>query len=508
MEKMSVFIDLLWNRFLLNTVDLPLKVVNPAFWLELGSFVVNGIDYSVAGFIMSDFLLGLGLLFILFISVVFNKNIKNWVLFTSILYLASKWTGILYWVFFTSYSSFTVLNGVYIISLQSEVFKLIIAAIWLACLQLMSFSRASYYLLSYFIIAFGIIAVSSNNLLLLFLCLEGVSLSAYLLALSSQTFGGVSASAKYFIFGSLGSVFILWGIVNLYPMHPSLNVWDIYNAGSEFALAVEWPLSLILIGLLVKLGAAPFHIWLPDVYGGVSMFTIIIYSLLSKSIILFSLLNLIYASGFNYSHFMFIEGIAILSLVAGCYGAIRQFEIKKFIAYSSIVQLGFILSSSADVAFFYIIVYLISLYVFLFSIIDVKVNGKSLTYLSDFRFLKLLKVEIVLFTVSLFSLAGIPPFLGFYSKFLVWLSLIEDIYLFSDVVSIILLITNLLVSVIIIFYYTRLIIAAFTISLNETEKSYFVISKIFSTPLTLVVLNVAFLLIGGFIFNWSLVLIW
>jgi NADH:ubiquinone oxidoreductase subunit 2 (subunit N) len=63
--------------------------------------------------------------------------------------------------------------------------------------------------LAYFVVVFGVIAASSNNLLLLFLCLEGVSLSAYLLALSSQTFGGVSASAKYFVFGSLGSVFML-----------------------------------------------------------------------------------------------------------------------------------------------------------------------------------------------------------------------------------------------------------------------------------------------------------
>jgi len=112
-----------------------------------------------------------------------------------------------------------------------------------------------------------------------------------------------------------------------------------------------------------------------------------------------------------------IEYVAILSLVIGCYNTLKQTDIKRFLAYSSIVHVGFLLSGDLISSFIYLFSYLLASFAFFAVILSLKLNGLELTYLSDFK--KLNTAHRTLLVFALASMAGLPPFAGFYGKMLV-----------------------------------------------------------------------------------------
>jgi NADH-quinone oxidoreductase subunit N len=104
--------------------------------------------------------------------------------------------------------------------------------------------------------------MSADNLIVLLITLEGVSLASYILPTLGQTRGGVIAAVKYFVFGTVGSIYLVWGIANLYATYPSLSLVGLYNllsAGHLFSAQISQAFGLIFIGFLIKLGAAPVH---------------------------------------------------------------------------------------------------------------------------------------------------------------------------------------------------------------------------------------------------------
>lgn len=116
------------------------------------------------------------------------------------------------------------------------------------------------------VLLFSLILLSINNLIMFFIALEGLSLTLYILPTLDRTRGGAVASAKYFAFGTLGSIYILWGIANIFACGLSLNIGEFFNtinilstADFKSWLTLNEYAQLIFIGLLIKLGAAPAH---------------------------------------------------------------------------------------------------------------------------------------------------------------------------------------------------------------------------------------------------------
>ncbi len=223
--------------------------------------------------------------------------------------------------------------------------------------------------MGFLIVGLGIVLVSANNLMLMVVCLEALSLTSYVMATASRTFGSVTSAVKYFVFGTLGSMIVSWGVVNIYTMNTKLDVIEIWRAanGQELSMTARtdlgWAVSVVVLGLLIKLGAAPFHAWVIDVYSGVSTSTLAFYALVVKMILAFILVK--FLAIYESLPIWGIELVAAISLVVGCVGAIRQTQVSRFIAYSSVAQVGFFVVGTSESFVFYVLTYLISLYVFM-----------------------------------------------------------------------------------------------------------------------------------------------
>ena len=148
----------------------------------------------------------------------------------------------------------------------------------------------------------------------------------------------------------------------------------------------------------------------------------------------------------------------ILSLLVGCFMSINQTEIKRLLAYSSVVHVGFLFMGDTSSSILYLLTYVCSSLVVFSVLLTAQLGGKEVIYLNDFKFLRgsgYFNVGCI--TVALASSAGLPPFAGFYGKFLVWSSLIEDIYLSNSIDSYIILFISIAISLVTIFYYMRVI---------------------------------------------------
>lgn len=323
--------------------------------------------------------------------------------------------------------------------------------------------------LTYLVACFGWALLEINDFALFIVCLEGFSLTLYILATVGRTYGGVSASIKYFVFGTLGSILLYWGALNIFELSATMKL-DAIKELTDLSISnivydsfayskLVWAQSFILVGFLIKLGAAPLHQWIADVYAGVPMFVTAFYSTFVK-LILF-ILFLKFAVSFTSTQE--VEYAALFSLVIGCFGTLRQVEIKRFLAYGSITHTGYLLMGDLSATYVYLATYILASLVFFSVLLSLRLNGQELIYLSDLRFVgkSLSQIERTILVLTLASMAGLPPFAGFYGKMSVWMSLIEDIYLFNDFWSFILFITNILTSLIIMFYYAQLMCILF-----------------------------------------------
>jgi NADH-quinone oxidoreductase subunit N len=337
----------------------------------------------------------------------------------------------------------------------------------------------------------SLIIISSFDLLILYIAIELQALAFYALA-AFRTDSVISAEAaiKYFILGAFASILWLWGASLVYGatgltnfLHLSYFTTAAYSLGYE-DLSLMLGVLLILVGLLFKLGIAPFHLWLPDVYQGSPLAVTAFFSTVPK-ISLFFILIKFYYIGLGSTLFMkinssgnfefivanvFVDYINTLFLFCGFFSVligslvgIGQHNIKRLFAYSSIVNAGFIILSlgcgtvyGLESSLIYLIVYIL-LTVNLFAILIVlkMTQGASLFNISHFSEINSPLLGLLL-SLNLFSLAGIPPLLGFHSKLFVYLALMDSGHI----------ILTLLVAVCTIFsafYYVRLVALIFFI---------------------------------------------
>lgn len=318
-------------------------------------------------------------------------------------------------------------------------------------------------MMTYLVACFAWSLLDLEDFALFLVCLEGFSLTLYILATVNRLYGGISAAIKYFVFGTLGSILLYWGSVSIFELTASMNITTIsdlldhsiedFSANYDMYSKAVLAQVFILVGFLIKLGAAPMHQWVADVYAGVPLFVTAFYSIFVKLVlfILFLKFALKFASTKE------IEFVALLSLIVGCFGTLRQVEIKRFLAYGSIAHTGYLLMGDLSATYVYLATYILASFIFFSVLLSVKLNGQEFVYLSDLRFIghspNLLDRAILVIVLA--SMAGLPPFAGFYGKMLVWTSLMEDIYMSNDTWSFVLLLANLLTSLIMMFYYMQ-----------------------------------------------------
>ena len=317
--------------------------------------------------------------------------------------------------------------------------------------------RYEYILFILFAILGSFVLISSDNFLTAFIGLELQSLSLYLMAaFNTKNLKSNEAGIKYFSLGALSSGFLLFGISMIYYDTGSFYMQNLNN----FTTISEIGLSLVLISLFFKVSAAPFHIWTPDVYEGSPTISTLFFASLPKFaslIFLFRVYQELNISGIQSLNYIF-QIVCAISLLVGVYGAITQKVIKRLLAFSSINHIGFMLLGimsyqfmSEGTLFFYLIIYLITtfgIFAVLLNLRTVEGEFSKISQLNGLRFTSNSKSISML--VFFFSLAGIPPFAGFFAKFFILSASITDGFFFLSIVAV-------LSSVIAAFYYLTII---------------------------------------------------
>jgi NADH-quinone oxidoreductase subunit N len=326
----------------------------------------------------------------------------------------------------------------------------------------------------YFIILFvaslgSLLLVAASNFVSLFLGLETLSISLYILvAYRRSRDHSIEAGVKYLILASVSSAFLLFGMGLIYVNTGSLEFDKIAPILSTAVFSSPLLLTgfgMMMVGIGFKLALVPFHMWTPDVYQGAPLPVTTYIATISKGAVMALLLRFFYAiQGFRNPGFvMILTDIAILSMFVGNLLALRQQNVKRLLAYSSIANMGYLLvtllignETGIHAAIFYIVSYMITSFGAFGVITLLSDKHNDADQLVHFRglFWKRPWVAIV-FTLSLLSLAGIPLTTGFIAKFYVVFTGIHS--------GLWLLVISLIInSVIGLYYYLRVITALFS----------------------------------------------
>ena len=326
--------------------------------------------------------------------------------------------------------------------------------------------RYEYILFILFAILGSFVLISSDNFLTAFIGLELQSLSLYLMAaFNTKNLNSNEAGIKYFSLGALSSGFLLFGISMIYFDTASFSFQNLNN----YSTISEVGLALVLIALFFKVSAAPFHIWTPDVYEGSPTISTLFFATLPKFaslIFLFRIYHELNIPKIDSLHYIF-QIVCAISLLVGVYGAITQKIIKRLLAFSSINHIGFMLLAimsyqymSEGTIFFYLIIYLITTFGVFSVILNLRTSEGEITLLTGLNGLKASsRSKAISMLVFLFSLAGIPPFAGFFAKFFILSASINEGFYILSVIAVI-------SSVIAAFYYLSVIKNMF---FNESE---------------------------------------
>ena len=281
-----------------------------------------------------------------------------------------------------------------------------------------------------FVLVGSILLISCEHLLLIYLALELQTFSLFvLIAKNRNSMLSTEAGLKYFILGAISSGIFLLGVSIIYGISLSMSLKDIAFINQDnFILIVAQ--SLILIALLFKLTAVPFHMWAPDVYEGASTEIVALIATVPKISVLIVLMNLNFPSDL-------LLLAAVFSMVFGTLGALNQNKIKRLIAYSGISHMGFILLGIAlfniygqEASFVYLLIYLFMI-IATFSIILIS-PMKNYLIIELSGVIKNNKTVGLTWAILLLSIGGIPPLAGFISKWLLlWTSLNNAFYVGS-----------------------------------------------------------------------------
>ena len=329
-----------------------------------------------------------------------------------------------------------------------------------------------FYILSLFTVLGQMVMMSANNFLIIYLGLEIMSLSLYaLVAFRRDNAVAIEAAMKYFVLGALASGFLLYGISMLYGATGSLDLTEVARVIASGAVnkpVLIFGLVFVVAGLAFKLGAVPFHMWVPDVYQGAPTAVTLMLGgapkLAAFAITMRLLVEALPALVIDWQQMLTI--LSVLSMAIGNITAIMQTNIKRMLAYSTISQVGFILlgllsgvvagadgstTNGYGAAMFYVITYVLTTLGMFGVIMLLSRAGFEADNIDDFKGLNQRSPWFAFVTLLLmFSLAGVPPVVGFYAKLAVLQAVLSTGQIWLAVVAV-------LFSLIGAFYYLRVV---------------------------------------------------
>ena len=305
------------------------------------------------------------------------------------------------------------------------------------------------------------VMISSNDLIVFYMGLELQSLALYVLAtFNRDQLKSSEAGLKYFVLSALSSGLLLYGCSLIYGFTGSTNFNLIASQLDADQYALTFGIVFILVGLAFKISAVPFHMWAPDVYEGSPTSVTLFFTMVPKVAALTVFIRFLYVPFLNLidQWQMILIFLSIASMLFGAIAAIGQTNLKRLIAYSSISHIGYALAGLAtgtndgiQSSVIYITIYVLMNLGLFSCLLMMKRNNE---YFEDIEDLSGMSKNHPLLSLSLliilFSLAGIPPLAGFFAKFYIFKSVLEQSMYFLAIVG-------LLSTVVAAFYYLRII---------------------------------------------------
>ena len=403
-------------------------------------------------------------------------------------------------------------GGMYVSSQSANVMKAILAAgtfvvvlmsqSWVSSSALNVKNEGEFYMLILSTLLGMFMMTSSGNFLMFFLGLETASVPmACLVAFDKLKKCSAEAAAKYILVATFSSGVMLFGISFVYAATGTLYFADVANVFAERGVAPIAIMGLVFFfsGLGFKLSLVPFHFWTADTYEGAPTPITGYLSVCSKGAAAYALM-IIMAKAFGpmieyWEYLLYI--VIVLSITIANLFAIRQSELKRFMAFSSISQAGYIMlavigSSQVGMAalMYYVLVYVVANMAVFTVISTIEQNNHGTTMMSSYDGLYQTNPKLAfLMTLALFSLAGIPPFAGMFSKFFVFMAAAQQGSFWAYFVVFIALI-NTVVSL----YYYLLIVKAMYI--KQTDSPLPTFTTEFSTRTALVICTLGIVLFG------------
>ena len=334
---------------------------------------------------------------------------------------------------------------------------------------------AEWYVLNLLSLLGGFVLISANNFLLIYMGLECLTLASYaLVALRRDHTVSVEAAMKYFVLGAMASGFLLYGMSMLYGATGTLDIGGVFKAVASGQIkhqVLVFGVVFVVAGLAFKFGAVPFHMWVPDVYQGApTAVTLMIGS--APELAAFAMAIRLLVEGLLPLAFDWQQMLALLaigSLLIGNLAAIAQTNLKRMLAYSTISHMGFVLlalmagviggnalaaANAYSSAMFYVIVYVLTTLVSFGIILLLSREGFESEEIADFAGLNQRSpLYAGIMAMCLFSLAGVPPLVGFQAKLSVLQALISTGQAFYIGLAVYAVIMSLIGAV----YYLRVI---------------------------------------------------
>ena len=331
------------------------------------------------------------------------------------------------------------------------------------------------FILSMFSLLGMFVMISGNNFLVLYLGLELLTLSGYaLVALRRDNSNATEAAMKYFVLGALASGFLLYGLSMMYGATGSLDLTAVFQATASGHIkhqVLVLGVVFVVCGIAFKLGAAPFHMWVPDVYQGApTAVTLMIAG--APKLAAFALMMRLLVDGMlpmaiDWQQMLLV--LAVLSLLIGNLSAIAQTNLKRMLAFSTIAQMGFVLigmlagvnngntlsaANAYSSAMFYMISYVLTTLGVFGVILLLAREGFESEEISDLAGLNQRSPLFAgVMAVCLFSLAGVPPLVGFFAK----LSVLQALIASEQISSLLMAVFAVMMSLVGAFYYLRII---------------------------------------------------
>ncbi|KAA0210865.1 MAG: NADH-quinone oxidoreductase subunit N [Ignavibacteriaceae bacterium] len=402
-----------------------------------------------------------------------------------------------------SYSTIILNNFININNVSSGFNIVVLLSVLLSLLESRSYlikkqiNFGEYYAIILFSLIGMMLMVMANDLLIVFLGLEMMSICFYILAgFMRKRIKSNESALKYFLLGAFMTGFLLYGITLIYGVSGTTNLMVLFSN----TLLHQEPLFLIgvglfLIGFLFKIGAFPFHMWVPDVYDGAPTIVSGFMSTAGKIAAVATIFPIILKLNIL-DYRIIISVVSVLTMMFGNIIALAQTNIKRLLAYSSIASAGYLLVGLAafnDMALRGILFYTLAYsFMQLGAFIVVGIIEKSSSDNKDFSNISLDSykglakrnpVLATIFTLFLFSLAGIPPFAGFWGKYYLFVAAIKANLIWLSIVAI-------LLSVIGIYYYLKVIVYMWFTD-PETDETY-IMSPLGTTAIILSIAGTIF----------------